>query len=255
MKISVVINTYNAEKQLREVLESVKEFDEILVCDMESTDSTLAIAKEYGCTIVTYPKGDCVSAEPARTFAIQSAANDWILVIDADEIVSKELKNYLYQAIEKNDCPKGLYIPRKNYRMGRFMHSYYPDYVLRFFIKEGTVWPPFVHTLPQVKGRTEHIPAKREELALIHIANDSVHDTIRKLNQYTQNEVEKKKGKNYGILALVMRPVFRFFKSYIIKGGFRDGIPGFISAGLDAFYQFAAVSKIIESRIKGDIRE
>ena len=67
-KISVVINTYNAERQLAEVLESVKNFDEVLICDMESTDSTLEIAARFGCHVVTFPKGDCVSAEPARTF-------------------------------------------------------------------------------------------------------------------------------------------------------------------------------------------
>ena len=64
-KISVVINTYNAEKFLKRVLDSVKDFDEIVVCDMESTDNTVAIAKEYGCKVVVFPKGDCVSAEPA----------------------------------------------------------------------------------------------------------------------------------------------------------------------------------------------
>lgn len=74
--ISVVINTYNAERHLAECLEAVKDFDEIVVCDMESTDRTVEIAQRYGCKIVTYPKGDCVSAEPARTFAIQSASSD-----------------------------------------------------------------------------------------------------------------------------------------------------------------------------------
>jgi len=109
-KISVVINTYNAEQHLKEVLESVKEFDEILICDMESTDRTLDIARQYGCRVVTFPKGDAVSAEPARTFAIQSAANHWVFVVDADELVTTELRNYLYQRISKADCPEGLYI-------------------------------------------------------------------------------------------------------------------------------------------------
>ena len=98
-KISVVINTYNAEKFLKRVLDSVKDFDEIVVCDMESTDKTVAIAKEYGCKVVVFPKGDCVSAEPARTFAIQSATMKWVLVLDADELVTPELKEYLYEHI------------------------------------------------------------------------------------------------------------------------------------------------------------
>ena len=71
-KISVVINTYNAEKYLQQVLDSVKDFDEVVVCDMESTDDTVAIAREYGCKVLTFPKANHKSAEPARTFAIQS---------------------------------------------------------------------------------------------------------------------------------------------------------------------------------------
>lgn len=81
-KISVVINTYNASKYLERSLEAVKDFDEIVICDMESTDDTLDIARKYGCKIVTYPKGNHVSAEPARTFAIQSATSQWVLVVD-----------------------------------------------------------------------------------------------------------------------------------------------------------------------------
>lgn len=247
-KISVVINTYNAEKFLKRVLDSVKNFDEIVVCDMESTDNTVAIAKEYCCKVVVFPKGDCVSAEPARTFAIQSATMKWVLVLDADELVTPELKEYLYEHISHKDAAEGLWIPRKNYFMGRFMHSFYPDYLLRFFIKEGTTWPPYVHTFPIVKGRQEKIPAKRKELAFIHLANDSVKLRIEKTNQYTESEVEKKKNKNYGIAALIYRPMFRFFKAYFLKGGFMDGIPGVINASMEAFYQYCLISKHIEKK-------
>ena len=91
--ISVVINTYNAEEHLREVLDAVKGFDEIVVCDMESTDSTTDIARRYGCKIVTFPKAGHKSAEPARTFAIQSASSEWVLVVDADEIIPMHYVN------------------------------------------------------------------------------------------------------------------------------------------------------------------
>lgn len=247
--ISVVINTYNAEQHLEKVLESVKDFDEVVICDMESTDSTLQIAEKYGCTIVTFPKGNCVSAEPARTFAIQSARNPWVLVVDADEIVTEELRKYLYDHISKDNAAEGLWIPRKNFFMGRFMHAFYPDYLLRFFIKEGTVWPPDVHTFPIVKGRTERLPRSRKELAFIHLANDSVYDCIRKINQYTQNEVEKKQTKNYGLLALIWKPFFRFFKAYFLKSGWKDGVPGFVNALIQLVYQIVLVSKIIEKKV------
>jgi glycosyltransferase involved in cell wall biosynthesis len=247
-KISVVINTYNAEQHLEAVLKSVQSFDEVLNCDMESTDSTLEIARRYGCRIVSFPKKNYVSAEPARTFAIQSASYDWVLVVDADELVPQALRDYLYAQVLRPDCPAGIYIPRKNYFMGRMMHCHYPDYLLRFFVKEGTVWPPYVHTFPVVKGRTEHIPRKRIDLAFEHLAKDGVADILRKTNQYTDNELKHRQDKNYGLRALIIRPLWRFIRNYFLKCGFRDGIPGFIRATLDAFYQFVLVAKIIEKR-------
>lgn len=252
-KISVVINTYNAEKFLNRVLDSVKDFDEIVVCDMESTDNTVAIAKEYGCKVVVFPKGDCTIVEPARNFAIQSATMKWVLVLDADELVTPELKEYLYEHISHKDASHGLWIPRKNYFMGRFMHCFYPDYILRFFIKDGAEWPSYIHSVPIIKGQINKIPAKRKELAFIHLANDNLRSRIDKTNLYTENEVEKRKHKNYGMAALIHRPFFRFFKAYILKGGIRDGKAGFICACYEAIYQFIAVTKIIEKKYRREL--
>lgn len=141
-KISVVINTYNAELHLARVLEAVKDFDEILICDMESTDSTLEIAKKYGCKVVTFERKKYNIVEPAREYAIHEAKYPWVLVVDADEIVTPALREYLYQRISSSDCPEGLAIPRKNFFMGCFMRSHYPDYILRFFRQDKTHWPP-----------------------------------------------------------------------------------------------------------------
>ena len=246
MKISVIINTYNASKHLKQVLEAVKGFDEIVICDMESTDNTIEIAKTFNCKIVTFKKGNHNIVEPARNFAIQQASHPWVLVVDADEVVPEQLKEYLYKQIASPDCPAGIYIPRKNYFMGRFMHCHYPDDILRFFKKEGTVWPPIIHVSPIVEGTLFSIPARRKELAFVHLANDSVSDIIRKTNEYTRNEVERKKNKRYGTLAFFYRPFFRFFKTYILKGGIRDGKEGFIKACLEGYYQFVMLAKLTE---------
>lgn len=111
--ISVVINTYNAEEHLKVVLEAVKDFDEIVICDMESTDQTLDIARSYNCKIITFPKGNLRIVEPARQFAIDKASSPWVLVVDADEIVTPELRKYLYDTIQKDDHPDAITIPRK----------------------------------------------------------------------------------------------------------------------------------------------
>ena len=136
VRISVVINTYNARQHLAKVLESVKDFDEVVVCDMESTDDTVAIAEQYGCKVVTFPKGNHTCCEPARTFAIQSASNPWVLVVDADEIVTPELREALYEVEKEGSSPvAGYYIPRQNMCMGIFVRVFHYDYQLRFLVR------------------------------------------------------------------------------------------------------------------------
>ena len=228
--ISVVINTYNASCHLQQVLDTVKGFDEVVVCDMESTDDTLDIAKRNGCKIVVFPRGSYQICEPARQTAIDAASCKWVLVVDADELVTPALKQYLYSLIGKEDAPLGLYVPRKSRFMGRFMHCFHAD--------------------PIIKGRIEKIPATHADMALVHLADDSIASRMGKINQYTANEIEKKKDRNYGMAALFYRPLVRFFRAYIQKGGFRDGKEGFVCACYEGIYQFVAVSKIIEDRLK-----
>ena len=249
-KISVVINTYNAEQHLEECLKAVKDFDEVVVCDMESTDSTVSIAQKYGCKVVTFPKADHKSAEPARTFAIQSASNDWVLVVDADEIVTPELREELYEVVKEGRSPAaGYYIPRQNKFMGMFVRDFRFDFQLRFFIREGTVWPPYVHTFPTVQGPVERLKANKKA-CLLHLMDETMHEYMDKMNQYTDNEVEKKKDKGYGLWALLWRPFWRFFKKYVMDGSFRMGKRGLIRSMMAACYQFVLISKIMEKRYR-----
>ncbi|MDR1380801.1 MAG: glycosyltransferase family 2 protein [Tannerella sp.] len=247
-KISVVIHTFNSERFLDRVLSSVKNFDEIIVCDMYSTDRTLEIAQKYNCGIVYHEK--CEVPEPARNFAIQSASNEWVLVVDSDEIVPEALRRYLYGRIKEKTDLQGLWLTRKNYILGHFLHSEYPDRILRFFRKDNACWPPYVHTLPRVDGRVERIPERRKELALVHLANSSVSETIQKINTYSDNEVSKRAGQKFSAWKIFAATFFRFFKSYVIKGGFRDGKAGIVIAGTDAFYKFATIAKVWENEVR-----
>ena len=248
-RISVVINAYNASQHLEKVLQSVRDFDEIVVCDMESTDNTREIAAHYGCKIVTFPKANHKSAEPARTFAIQSASSEWVLVVDADELVTPELRRVLYKVVKAPDGPAGYYIPRQNMFLGMFVRDFHFDYQLRFFIREGTEWPPYVHTFPKVRGRVERLKAGRDA-RLLHLMDETMHEYMAKMNEYTDNEVDKKRDKGYGVGALLWRPAWRFFKSYVMDGSFRMGTRGLIRSLMAAQYQYWLVSKIIEKRYR-----
>ena len=244
-KISVAINTYNEENSLGEILEYLKGFDEIVVCDMESTDGTVRIAKEFGCRVVTFPKGDYNIAEPARNFAIQSATYPWVLVVDADEIIPSALKDYLYNYIKSENPAVGLFIARRNFVMNQFVKNSYPDYQLRFFLKDKINWPPYVHSRPVVDGPTEKIPSSNHELAMIH-KSMTLHTKIAKMNLYTSNEIEKRKGEKVGILGIFAKCTFRFIKSYLFKGGIFQGISGLVLSINEANYKFYTLVKIWE---------
>lgn len=248
-KISVVINTRNAALHLREVLEAVKDFDEIVVCDMESDDDTLAIAREFRCRVITFPAGEHRIVEPARDFAIHQAAHPWVLVVDADELITPQLRDYLYHHIASDTAAAGVRIPRANYFMGRFMHGNYPDHQLRFFRRDATRWPATIHAQPVVDGEVTTIAAGRRELAIDHRhADDDINSRLHKIAVYSDQEVLKRAHKRYSLLTLLLRPAAMFFKHYFLKGSYRDGFPGFIFTSLHALYQFIFLSKLRAAR-------
>ena len=131
--------------------------------------------------------------------------------------------------------------------MGMFVRDFHYDYQLRFLVRDGTEWPPTIHSLPKVSGRVEKMQAPKEA-RLLHLMDETMHEYVAKMNVYTDNETEKKQ---YGIAALFWRPLWRFFKSYVMDGSFRMGIRGLIRSGMHAMYQFILVAKIIEKRYRG----
>jgi len=247
MKISVVIHTFNSSKYLRQCLESVRGFDEIVICDMYSKDDTLNIAEKFGAKIVMHePTGGI--PEPARAFAIQQASMDWVLVVDSDEVIPEALKYYLYQTVALENCPDALFLPRKNYFMKRFMRAAFPDYQLRFFRKNTFKgWPGHVHARPEIEGNICKAPRK-ESLAMIHLEENKISDWISKTNRYTDRELERKKSKHYNVFKLLFKPLYHFAFVYFIKGGFRDGSEGLIYAIMLSYYKFVKSAKIIENQ-------
>lgn len=245
-KISAVVQTYNASRHLDRCLGALHVFDEILVVDMESTDDTLDIARRHGARVIVKERGEHRIVEAYRDFAIHAAAHDWVIVVDSDEIVPPALAAYLYDEISRDSSPRAFLIPIKNYFMGRWMRCYYPDYILRFFNRDGAVWPQQIHSRPSHRGPKVKIPAARTDLAFIHLANETVAQTFTKMNGYTDREAQRRRS-SYSPWKFLYEPPFRFFKTYVLKGGFRDGLPGFIHAVHDAVYRFAILAKNAEA--------
>jgi len=245
MSISVVIHTLNSGKFIRRCLESVRDFDEIVVCDMYSSDDTLKIAEKFGAKIVMFePCGGI--PEPARAFAVGQATKDWVLVVDSDEVIPESLRKYLLQMITSENCPNAFYLPRKNYFMNRFMRASFPDYQLRFFKKDSFKgWPVVIHARPEIEGNICKIPQKKS-LAIVHLEENRIRDLVSKMNRYTELEVEKRNKKRKSVAGMIFQPFYRFFFMYFIKMGFLDGKEGLIYAVTQACNKFLTNAKIIE---------
>ena len=245
MKISVVIHTLNSDAVLRQCLESVKAFDEIIVCDMYSTDRTLTIAREYNCRIVMHePCGGI--PEPARAYAVGQATGEWILTVDSDEIVPVALREYLYTLVRTPGSPDAWMIPRKNFFMQRFMHAAYPDYQLRFFRKETFAgWPGMVHARPVINGIIRKAPTHKG-VDFVHLEKTDIASTLSKMNRYTDRELDRRKEVRGSIVRLVFKPFFKFLHLYFLRGGCRDGKAGFIFCSMKALYKYFFAAKVIE---------
>lgn len=252
--ITAIIHTRNAEEHLQAVIDHLKMFDSIMIVDMESTDKTLEIARANGCRILPVEDKGYGCPEPVRDYAIKSAETDWVFFVDADEIIPKALSDKLIEIAASPGDVRGVRIARKNMLLNGWNKSTYPDYQLRFMHRESAEWPPFVHSFPKIEGKIISLPKSRKNLAMIHIA-PPISAVMDRLNRYTTAEVVRRSKKPVTLLGIIFKPWFRFFRSYILKGGFLHGISGYIAAKNDAVYLFFAMTKVYERSLAAKLAE
>lgn len=245
--ISVVINTYNEGKQLSHTLDSAVDFDEIVVCDMESTDNTVEIARRYGCKVVIFPKGQHNICEPARDCAIHSARNEWVLVVDADEVIPAKLRDCLASLLADDHGKSAFFVPRKNFFLGEFIKSSFPDYQLRFLNQHRATWPPTIHSHPVIDGEVGYLP-KDPEVALVH-AGYTISTELRKIDVYTRNDLERHSRQTVSLLELMVLPMWRFLKYYLLKGGIFQGRRGFLNAVFLSHMKFYYLARVFEREV------
>lgn len=247
-KISVVVHTFNNEKIIRRCLESLRSFDEIVICDMYSTDDTLKIAEEYNCKIVMHE--NIGWADPARNYAISQASNEWVLVVDSDEVITPELRDYLYKFIEKPQNYSGIKIPRLNYSWGEPLEILYPDYIVRFFKKQFIYWPPYVHATPQIsEGEMLTMPKDDKKLAIVHYQNWTISKLLKMLDRYTELELEKliQRKAKFSVFSCIYKSIWIVLEKFFIKKGYKDGFRGWIvSVMFYGCYKFCAQVKYWE---------
>lgn len=247
MKISVVVNTYNEEKNISRCLESVKDFaDEIVIVDMHSSDKTMEIAKRYGSRVFQHEYTRYV--EPARNFALSKAQGDWVLLIDADEELPTSLAKELKE-IADGERVEYVEIPRKNIIFGKWIgHSrWWPDYLIRFFKKGKVIFSDKIHVPPETSGKGIKLEAM-EEKALIHYNFQSISQFVERLNRYTdiQSEELVKSGYKFVWEDLISKPANEFFSRFFAGEGYKDHLHGLALALLQGFSELVLYLKVWE---------
>ena len=242
--LSVVINTKNAAETLARAIDSVSWADEVLVADMHSLDQTIKIAQQLGVRVLELPEYGRVEPE-GRNQANQAARNDWVLQLDADEVVTEALAKQIRSLIASGSQVNAYYLPRKNLIFGQWIqHSgWWPDYQPRLFRKNCLKWIGGVHSKPQIQGKTETLPSD-ESLAILHYNYHSISDFIERLNRYTSlAATEIVAGNLPDSLNYTQAFSEEFLNRYFYHQGWQDGEMGLLLAYLQSFSQVVQSAK------------
>jgi len=245
-KLSVVIIAKNEEDKIRNCLESVKWADEIVVVDGFSTDSTVDICRKYGARVVQHRFEGDFGEE--RNIGIDNSFGDWILQLDADEVVTEDFKNKVMKILRGEGEATAYKFLRKNFFLGRFMrHGGWYHYSAHFFKKGFARYEGRVHHKLVADGEIAPLDAEIE-----HYPFDNIAQLITRQNRYTTIEAKEllelrgvidEKEIRYNVK---VKPVKLFWKFYIKKKGFKDGMHGFVFSVLFAWVHFLKWAKYWE---------
>ncbi len=245
--ISVVIIAKNEEDKIRRCLDALKSFaSEIVVVDSVSADRTAEICNEYGCRVF-HREFDGYGSQ--KQFAVDQAANDWVLSVDADEVLEPELQKELAGISEAGELPYDAYnIPFSLVYMGRIMkHSGigHETHLRLFNRNKGRFTASPVHEGIVSSGKTGELKNR-----ILHYSYRDISHHLEKINIYTSQAAEGlvKKGKQYSHLAIACKFPLSFFTHFIVKGGILDGYPGFMWSYLSALYATLKIAKTSELR-------
>lgn len=248
MKLSVGVITFNEENRIGKTLDSIKDLaDEIIIVDSESSDRTVQIAESKGAKIFI-EKWKGYGAQ--KNSVLEKCKGEWVLLIDADEVISVQLKEKIKKIINSEKTSNNVYkIKLRNIAFGReIKFGGWDDYVIRLW-KNGVV---------KISGRevhekyetTEKIGKIKEKI--IHYTYDNIYEFLEKLNRYTtQSAVQyMKERKNAGILKIYSKMLFRFIKMYIFQLGFLDRYEGYLLSKYSSIYTMTKYTKLREEYYK-----
>lgn len=242
-KLTVTVITRNEAANIGPALESVRWADEIVVVDAESQDETVDIARRFTDRVVVRPWPGYAAQ---KNFAAEQASHDWILSLDADERVSPALADEIRHALEGDSPLAGYRIPRVTYHLGRWVRStdWYPDRQLRLYHRQRARWEGrHVHESVRPEGPTGTL---RHELQ--HYAYRDVAHHFQTMDRYTTLAARQlfEEGRRATWIDLLVRPRLVFFRNYVLRGGFRDGMAGLIISAMNSYYVGVKFAKLWE---------
>lgn len=245
--ISVVVITRNEEKNIEDCLSSVNWADELVVLDDFSSDETITKAKKFTDRIFQR-KMDIEGAH--RNYAYSLAKNEWVLSLDADEMVSLELKDEIIKALSNNPRYTAFSIPLRNF-IGDYWVRYggwYPAGKLRLFRKDKFRYEEVgVHPRVLLDGECGHLKCD-----IIHKGYPDFEHFLSSLNRQTTLEAQKwiDDKRRIGIGKMLFKAIDRFIRSFISKKGYKDGFIGFMVAYLASLYQVMSYAKYWQMKRK-----
>jgi glycosyltransferase involved in cell wall biosynthesis len=240
IRISAAIITYNEERNIARVIESLRCCDEILVLDSGSNDRTVEIATKLGARVV---EASWHGYAAQKNIAAQLTANDWVLALDADESLSEALEAEIWQIKKSGPQFDGYTMPRLAQYLGRWiLHGgWYPDRKVRLFDRRKAKWVgEYVHESVHVEGKVGHL-----ESNILHFTCSSLSEHLKSMDRYTTLAAEGlvARGAKITLGKILFDPPWTFFRSYVLQRGFFDGLEGLAIAYMAAFYNFVKYIK------------
>ncbi|MBL4662798.1 MAG: glycosyltransferase family 2 protein [Flavobacteriaceae bacterium] len=235
--LTVIVPTFNEETYLEAALDSVRFADEIIVVDSYSVDGTAKIAEKFNCVFLQRTFDNFSNQ---KNFAMEHATGDWILFLDADERITYPLQLEIKEAIESGKHG-GYKLSFPHFFMNRFLYHHSSD-VLRLVPRKRTKYSGLVHEKLNHEGSVGKL-----KTPVLHFTYRGLDHYIEKREGYAwfQAEQLQKKGKKATLFLLFIKPTYRFFSSYFLKGGFKDGIPGLAISAVNAYGVFSRYAKLM----------
>ena len=242
--LSVVLIAKNAASQIEACLESAAFADEIVLVDSGSTDATREIAARHGARVV---HKEWQGFGLQKQFAVEQASHDWVLCLDADERLSPALRQSIERALAAPVAP--VYrMARCNRFLGRWLRhgEGYPDWSPRLFDRKSARWSDDAVHEKVLYAVTPGTLAGD----LLHESAEDLARYLDKQNRYTSLAAAQlyERGRRAGAFALIASPLVRFFKFYVLRLGFLDGVAGLVHISIGCMNSYMKYAKLIELR-------